>query len=35
VRKLGGNFEVFSAEGSGTSIVISLPCKLTQIASVN
>ncbi len=35
VRKLGGNFEVFSTEGAGTSIVISLPCKLTQSASVN
>ena len=35
VRKLGGNFEVFSTEGRGTSIVISLPCKLSQSASVN
>jgi putative PEP-CTERM system histidine kinase len=33
VRKLGGNFEVFSTEGGGTSIVISLPCKLS--ADVN
>lgn len=35
VRKLGGNFEVFSTEGHGTSIVISLPCKLSHSASVN
>jgi putative PEP-CTERM system histidine kinase len=35
VRKLGGNFEVFSTEGQGTSIVISLPCRITQTASVN
>jgi putative PEP-CTERM system histidine kinase len=35
VRKLGGNFEVFSTEGRGTSIVISLPCRITQPAGVN
>ncbi len=34
VRRLGGNFEVFSAEGRGTSIVISLPCKLTHSTGV-
>ena len=28
VRKLGGDFEVLSTEGRGTSVVISLPCKL-------
>jgi signal transduction histidine kinase len=28
VRRLGGNFEVFSTEGLGTSVIISLPCKL-------
>jgi signal transduction histidine kinase len=30
VRRLGGNFEVFSTEGQGTSVIISLPCKLTE-----
>jgi len=30
VRNMGGNFEVFSAEGQGTRVVISLPCKLTE-----
>jgi signal transduction histidine kinase len=35
VRRLGGNFEVFSTEGRGTSIVISLPCRITQNTSLN
>ncbi|HEX3755799.1 MAG TPA: XrtA/PEP-CTERM system histidine kinase PrsK [Rhizomicrobium sp.] len=35
VRRLGGNFEVFSTEGRGTSIVISLPCRLSERAGVN
>jgi putative PEP-CTERM system histidine kinase len=30
VRNMGGTFEVFSAEGRGTSVVISLPCKFTE-----
>ena len=34
VRKMGGNFEVFSTEGHGTRVVISLPCKLTEAKSV-
>lgn len=32
VRKLGGDFEVLSKVGSGTSVVISLPCKMNPSA---
>ena len=32
VRKLGGDFEVRSKVGRGTSVVISLPCKLNPTA---
>ena len=28
IRKIGGNIEVYSSEGHGTSVVISLPCKV-------
>ena len=34
VRNMGGNFEVFSTEGHGTRVVISLPCKLTEATFV-
>ena len=32
VRKLGGDFEVLSKVGSGTSVIISLPCKMNPSA---
>ena len=32
VRKLGGEFEVRSQEGAGTSVIISLPCKMNPSA---